>query len=517
MTSLVLGVLSALLLLAAYPLLNVTWLAWVALVPLIHALVSVARLRRAWWLGYLHGFIFYLGLLHWLTHVTVAGYVLLAAYLACYHAAFAVGVAWLLRRTDGPLGHPLARLAWIPSWWVILEWIRNHALSGFGWGLLAYTQASHPSLIQPADLAGAYGVSWLIVLVNVTVGQLLRPQSLTRKVQAALVTGVVMLGVIGYGVWHLRAPATGETLRVAVVQGNIPQEEKWDRAFQESILQRYEALTREAATTSPDLIIWPETSFPGIYPVEAWVVDRTRALAQAMHAPMLVGAPTTTPQLLDPSLWNSALLFGPTGERLARYDKLHLVPFGEFIPFERQFPALRQLIVTGNFDPGHEATVFSLPQTDSELSTLNPQVRFSVLICFEDVFPELSRRFTALGARLLIVITNDAWFGRTSAPHQHLQASIFRAVECRVPVVRSANTGVSGFIDAHGRLTHLVADAARNPLFIAGFATGLVTPAHAGATTLYRRWGDWWVGACAAMTALIWLWGMIFLRRVRTR
>jgi len=528
MSSFLFTLLSAVLVLAAHPLTNWPWFAWVAFVPLIHALVGVTRLRRAWWLGYLHGCVFYGGLLYWVWHLrvfagAVAGlsYAALVAYLACYHGLFTVGVAWLLRQHPPLLERPFARLLFIPSWWALLEWVRNYALSGMSWGLLAYTQASHPLLIQIADIVGAYGVSWLIVAVNVAIGQLFRRQAWSRKLRVVSISMALLLATVSYGLWRLRQPLHGETLRVAVVQGNVPQEEKWEPGFQEQILARYEALTREAATTEPDLIIWPETAVPGLLPVEGWLLERVQQLARSVGRPLLVGTPYTPQQLLDPSLWNSAVLFERNGSITARYDKLHLVPFGEFIPFEAQLPWLRQLIVTGDFDPGTTATVFRLPvvQRPATSARLAPgrandqprEIAFSVLICFEDVFPEMSRRVVREGARLLINITNDAWFGRSSAPYQHLQAAIFRAVEQRVPVVRSANTGVSGFIDAHGRVTQLLADPAGTHLFIAGALTHEVTVPTSGPTSLYQRWGDWWVSLCVLLVV-----GAIGLRLRRT-
>jgi apolipoprotein N-acyltransferase len=247
-----------------------------------------------------------------------------------------------------------------------------------------------------------------------------------------------------------------------------------------------------AAATRPDLIVWPETSVPGYLGVEEELTQRLIGLAQDAQRPLLVGSPipVISPEVL--SLQNSAILMDDAGNLVGRYDKLHLVPFGEFIPFERAFPWLRTVLPPiGDFVPGKEYTVFRAP----------PVPPFSVLICFEDIFPELARRFVQEGAQWLLVITNDAWFGPTAAAYQHAQASTFRAIELRVPIARAANTGWSGCIDPAGRWLGRVRDQDGRELFVAGTHTCEVPLSPA--ISVYRRWGDWFAWLCLAIALIV--------------
>jgi apolipoprotein N-acyltransferase len=336
-------------------------------------------------------------------------------------------------------------------------------------------------------------------VVNVGLVLALSQRGWLRRLLPAAVSMALVLAASVYGAHRLSQRSSSPSLRVAVAQGNIPQEEKWDEALQMKIVQRYARLTRESLRLNPELIVWPETSVPGFLGVEEPLTQQMLELERSIQVPLLVGAPVKD---VSPSVWrmtNSAILLEPSGRMAQRYDKTHLVPFGEFIPLESTFPWLRDALPPiGDFAPGHDDTVFRLP----ELS-------FSVLICFEDIFPEIARRFVAGGARLLFTITNDAWFGNTAAAYQHAQASTFRAVELRVPMIRAANTGWSGCISAQGEWLSSVRDAAGQELFVEGFA--ICEPAAGPAASAYLRWGDWFVMACCAAT-IAWL---LALRRRR--
>jgi apolipoprotein N-acyltransferase len=481
--------LSALLLVFAYPSAQCSGFAWVALVPLLMALYCTPRIRTAWWYGYAHGVLVFGGMLYWITHVTILGYILLVALLACYTGVFAAGVAWLARR---PCSVSMVSVA---SWWVLLEWARNYFLTGFSWGLLGYTQAFHPLVIQCASVVGVYGLSWLVVLGNTLVLHLWTAHNWRARwrVVSLLLIGIVVIG--GWGVRRLRQPLLGHILRVGVVQGNIAQQEKWDAEYQERILAQYERLSHDVAVQWPDVIVWPETAVPGILPVEYAMMARVQQMARTLETPLLVGTPWTTTDPLDPTMWNTALLLHRSGQPITHYNKLHLVPFGEFVPLQDTLPWLRNMIVTGDFDPGAMPMILPIPASHIP----GGHVRAAALICFEDLFPELSRRMTHEGARLLINMTNDAWFGRSSAPYQHLQASILRAVEQGVPVVRSTNTGVSAFIDGRGRVLRYVQDAAGERIFVEGVAVQPMIIPAADEQTPYQRAGDWWVLVCALL------------------
>jgi apolipoprotein N-acyltransferase len=518
---------SAVLLILAFPSFTQPWAAWVALVPWL-LLLRGATVRAACRWSFLIGLLFFLGSMWWLIHVTVLGWVLLGAYQALYFGAFgwAVVLGWSAparaqgrerRRLDmeRPWGKAYA-FAGIPALWVALEYARSHLLSGVGWNLLAYSQAPQPHFIQFADLTGAWGVSFVIVLANVALAEMADAVAWARGKREAdrrafqRATGHVawataaLLILTGYGLWRLGRADAALPVRVAVVQGNIPQEEKWDETQREPILSRYDALTRAAAQAGPDLIVWPETSVPGYLGLDEPLTRRIAEVAGSSGAPLLVGAPHGRLEGVNWKLRNGAALVDAAG--VSRWhDKLHLVPYGEFIPFERMFPWLRELLPPiGDFVPGTEDTVFRLPVTGYRLpDASHPALAFSVLVCFEDLFPELSRRFVLEGAQLLLVITNDAWFGPTAAAYQHAQASTLRAVELRVPVVRAANTGWSGCIDAAGRWLGSVRDEQGKELFVAGTHTCEVAPG--AAESLYLYWGDWFALLCVGV-ALIVVW-----------
>jgi apolipoprotein N-acyltransferase len=495
----------------------------VALVPWLE-LVRAGRVRAAWWWSYAIGAVFFLGSMWWLIHVTVVGWLILCAYLACYFGVF----GWFVHRAaQSPVG-PLQRLMLIAAAWVALEYARAHVFSGFGWNLLAYSQTPWHPLIQVADVTGAWGVSFVIVVVNVAIAAGLRAMAQRRprhKRRTARVHGVmpqlavasiILLIVLGYGLWRPHHVALGAPIRVAVVQGNIPQEQKWDQAHVTTIMERYEALSRQAASTAPQLIVWPETSVPGYVEADAELTAQLLELVKRIRIPLLVGAPMVRG---DPTAWfptNSAVLIDDLGRIKGRYDKIHLVPFGEFIPLERRLPWLRTLLPPiGDFVSGREHTVFPLSVSRFTMpmpggggagaprqATVNLTRGVSALICFEDVFPELARRFVRKGAQLLVVITNDAWFGPTAAAYQHAQASTFRAVELRVPVARAANTGWSGCIDVTGRWVASVQDPQGRELFVDGTQTcelrlGTVR-------TLALHWGDWCALVCV-LAVVAWL------------
>lgn len=500
---------SAVLLSLSFPNFNQPWCAWVALVPWLLLLRGAAAGPAAWsafgW-SYLVGVIFFLGSIWWLIHVTLVGWLILCAYLALFFGLF----GWFVSRLITGYRSLIAQAFLIPSAWVALEFLRSHLFSGFGWNLLGYSQTPALTLIQIADVTGVWGVSWLTVAINLALASWL-DDSRRRQAGTAMLAVVGLLLAVGmYGRSRLAQPASEPPIRVAVVQGNIPQERKWDEEFQQAILAQYERLTQEAARQQPNLIIWPETSVPGYLGMDPELTGRVRQLAETVQTPVLVGAPMVT--WLDgvAALTNSAVLLGADGAILGRYDKLHLVPFGEFIPLEQVFPWLRRILPPiGDFVPGRHPIIFELRSSHFELPP------FSVLVCFEDIFPELAREFVRRGARLLVTITNDAWFGKTAAAYQHAQASTFRAVELRVPMVRSANTGWSGCIDPQGRWQASVRDAADEELFVEGVASCDVTPS--ATESVYRRWGDWFAWLCLGVF-LIWLVAQLPLRqRVKSR
>ncbi len=438
--------LSSGLLIMAFPRAGLWPLAWVGLVPLF-LLLDHCRPGRAFLWSYLAGILFFGGTLYWFIHVTVPGCLLLICYLALYYGFFGLGYVLFSRHGE------MFKLFLYPSLWVVLEFARAHLLTGFGWAALAHSQAANLPLIQIADLTGAYGVSFLCVMVNYAVKlsydyHFRHKIALKGKVVPSLaLTGFFVVLTIGYGIFRLFAPASPfARAPVAVVQGNIPQEEKWLPGKWPGIMRRYLRLTTEAMAREPELIIWPETSFPGYIWDEPRRFEELKAFVDEQDVPLLLG----TVILSGEQYFNSALLISRDGRIARRYDKLHLVPFGEYIPLRGVFPFLEDLIGIGDFTPGREWTLFPVFMDGPQ--DRQTQARFSVLICFEDTVAELSRAFVLRGAHCLVNITNDAWFQDTIAPFLHMQASLFRAVENRRELIRVANTGVTCFIGATGRV-----------------------------------------------------------------
>jgi apolipoprotein N-acyltransferase len=494
---------SGLLLAAAFPSLDWEPLAWVGLAPVLVAAAGV-RPRTAFTLGWLAGFVFYLATVYWVAY-TITQYttvplavaagilVVMCAALAGYHGAFVAGVRWLDDR-----GLPALWLA--PAFWVALEWLRSWFFIGFPWADLGYSQYRHHDLVQIVEVTGVYGVSAILVFFNVVLATLLRtpPPGVRRLVPALVVLTVVVAAVPLWGRWRTRQLASrppAGTLRVAIVQGNVEQDHKWDPAYQNDTISRYRTLTIDAAAEHPDLVVWPETATPFFFQEPGARRESILELATQAHVTLLFGSPAFRQNArgtLDEL--NRAYLVSPDGWERGSYDKIQLVPFGEYVPYARILFFVNRIVeAIGTVVPGDRTTVFSLPTA-----------RFGVLICYEDVFPALTRRFIDGGADFLVNVTNDAWYGPTSAPHQHLAQATLRAVENRVPLVRAANTGISAIVDPDGRIRW------RSPLFETLQHVDEI--AWPGVRTFYTRFGDVFAWACAAISALAIGWGFVRAR-----
>jgi len=452
--------------------------AWVAFVPLFFALDNKSA-KRAFLLSYFTGIVFWAGTVYWLIHVTLLGQALLILYLSLYFGLFGL----LITRPFAKCG-----LLFIPSLWVIIEYLRSHLLTGFPWALLGYSQYANLPVIQIADLAGVWLVSFLIMFVNASIKEAL----LKRQRRYLFFAGVLITLDLIYGALRLSRVEPAEALRISVVQGNIPQELKWDTGSREFILNRYFKLTGEAKKDAPDLIIWPEAALPVVLEDEPVYYERLVRYVKTISQPLMFGAVTNR----RGSYYNSALLLSKEGKLLQRYDKLHLVPFGEFIPFRSALPFLETIAPIGDITRGRNYTLFTIQRRGLKI-----QHQFGVLICFEDVFPELARQFVNKGADFLVNITNDAWFGKTAEAYQHLAASVFRAVENRVYLVRSANTGVSGFIDPQGRAVSLVNDGEGNLIFTPGYKTESISLHRQ--PSFYGYYGDFLIVVCLFLLVYI--------------
>ncbi len=389
-------------------------------------------------------------------YFSVPALFLLCFYLAMYSVVFA-----LIAR--GMLAHfsPFVALFLLPAAWVAMDYLKSFLFTGFPWMDIGYGVASVPLLMQSADLFGHFGLSYLVILVNcfVSFGLLYPPkQGLPGAGKMALTVGVVFLCVISYSFYRIKTVnsqlETADTLRVGVVQGNIDQAQKWDPVKQGVTVKGYidQSSALMQGVDAPELLVWPETALP-FFPIRHPLLTVISSFLQEKQVFLLTGSPwfeENSPTNDGIKLYNASLLFANSGAIVQRTAKSHLVPFGEYVPLKRFLPFIAPLVEgVGDFIPGK---VIDPP------SCKNAEI--GVLICFESIFPDISRKWVDAGANLLVNITNDAWYGKTSAPHQTLAMTKIRAVETRRSLVRSANTGFSAFIDPLGRV------AEESPLYV---------------------------------------------------
>jgi apolipoprotein N-acyltransferase len=439
-------------------------LAFVALVPLLVAMGGVSP-RRAAGLGYLSGLSFYLATIWWVinTMTTYGGMPvalslialgLLAGVLAGYTGTF----AWLYALGAPSLPVPLRPVA-AAALWTALEFLRSFLFSGFPWALLGYTQYRQPGLRLLAALTGVYGLSAVLVLVNATIAETVgcwaRPAAghgWRRDLMLAWgLAAVTLAGAWGYGAAWWRDPTGGPAVGVGLLQGNIDQAVKWDRGHQARTLETYERLARQAAVERPSLIVWPETAVPFFLRREPEFGARVRAVAASTGVPMLVGSPDLG---TDGLLYNSAFLIGADGRLAGRYDKRHLVPFGEYVPLQRVFFFLDKL-VTGS--------VISAGRVGNGFAAMG---RFSVMICYEVIFPP--KCGSSPGGAQFWSTSPTMPGSRSGAPYQHLAMAAMRAVENGSYLIRAANTEVTAIIAPTGEILR------QTPIFTEAALTGTI-------------------------------------------
>ena len=490
---------------------------WIALTPLLVAL-SGAALRRAFLLGLITGLVYFTGTLYWITRVMavygglqtwVAALIngALIAYLALFPALFAL----FMRRIVMAYGRSALLAA--PVVWVATE-LGRAAITSFPWVLLGYSQVTVLPIAQLASLFGVYGLSMLVAAVSAAlafaaVGPRRAPASAFARdglrrdgnagpyvqyIPAAAVLAIVLV-VAAWG--SRRAAASewtraGEPIRIGMIQGNVDQAQKWDVKRASAIFQDYVNMTRQAIREGAQLVLWPESSTPFLFEEDLPAANVVRTLAQQARVPIVFGSDQIERGRPD-RYFNSAFLVRADGTTGGVYRKMHLVPFGEYVPFQRLlFFAAPLTEQAGTFSPG-----------------LNPELlpvdghRLSVAICYEVVYPDLVRQFVAGGSELLTTITNDAWFGKTSAPVQHFQQAAMRAIENGRYLVRCANTGISGIVDPYGRVL------AQTPIFESAVLVGEAR--FLRTSTFFSRHGDVLAYASALATAAL----LALARRVK--
>ncbi len=503
----ILAGISGLLLILSFPSFNLYALGWISLIPLLIALQATYSWKSAFLHGYLTGAIFFLGLIYWIALLypfanillTTFACLLLAGYLAVYFGIFSA----LLHGLPWKFG--LSFIFIVPAIWIGLEWVRSWFLTGFPWGSMGYTQWNNLPAIQIASITGVHGVSFIVVLLNATIADILRTylawkESASRFTShvSRLIPIAIVIVCLAYGAHTLSKPVDsppapplaggeGGSIKIALAPGNVPQLEKWDTAYWSQIFERYMNLVKAADAEAPALIVLPETALRGeIFVLEGNVyIKKLKEILANQQIYLLTGLADYT---TAPKIYNSVYLLAPTSKRLGSYSKIHLVPFGEYVPITRHLPNFIQL--SSGFEPGKSIDLFPIPHTKNS--------QMGVVICFESVFPDLFRKFVKKGASAMGILTNDAWFDGTAAPEQHLAMAPFRAVENRVTVFRCANGGISCIIDALGRITTQPIQANDTENFLVG---RIPLTNHGG--TVYTRYGDWFPILCFLVSVLL--------------
>ncbi len=506
--------LTGILLVLSFPPVGIWPLAWVAFIPLMFAL-SDAGAKKGFFLGWLSGFIFFLGTVYWVVnsmyyygglpvYISVPVMLALVAFLSVYPAFF--GLFFASMRWDRA---PLLRPVIVPAFWVALEYLRGHLFTGFPWVLTGYSQASNITLIQFSDITGVWGLSFLVLAVNTVLFLCLKGRvdlRIKRPVKEVLFVLAMLTMVLAYGFMRIKQVDTRvmdwPELNVAIAQGNIDQSVKWDKRFQEKTLDIYRELSVRAAQKGARLIVWPETAVPFYLGANNPKEDLVAEIVSAGGGYILMGSPSYDydPKTRKVSYFNSAYLFTPDGELAGRYDKVHLVPYGEYVPLKRLFPFIKKLTAgVGDFSSGPGPVPIGFDGDG-----------IGVVICYEAIFPVLSAEAVKGGATLLVNLTNDAWFGRSSAPYQHFEMSAFRAVENKVFLLRAANTGISAVVDPVGRIRKA------SVLFEEDLLIDTIG-LRRGEITFYSAYGDIFAYACLTVSGFFVLFRFVSARKRRRR
>lgn len=494
-----LSIISGLILVSAFPPLGLGCAAWAAFVPLFFAVEGAGK-GKGFMLGFLCGLVYFAGTVYWVVNsmyfyggvpvwISVFVMLALAAYLSLFTAAFGLFLPVMLERSGN-----VPRAVLVPSVWVVLEYLRGYLFTGFPWVLLGYSQARYTPLVQIADITGVWGVSFLVMSVNtalfLVIRRFLKKGAAFPFREAALavvlLASTVVYGFVRIGMVDRETPAWKGVI-AGVAQGAIDQGVKWDRSFQEKTLDIYRELSLKAAGAGAGLIVWPETAVPFYLGADRLNDGVVEAAARDARSYVLTGSPSYSYNLAtgSTSYFNSAYLISPGGAIVGKYDKVHLVPFGEYVPLKRFLPFVKKLTAgVGDFSEGPGA-----------IPIMYDGGGIGVLICFEAIFPDIARTAVKNGAALLVNITNDGWFGRSSAPYQHLEMSAMRAVENKAYLLRSANTGISAVVDPAGRIIDSI------PLFEKGVMVDRVGLRN-GPLTFYSMYGDIFAYGCFVFTGI---------------
>lgn len=502
------GIFAGLLLAAAFPKFSLAGFAWICPALLVLAARGKAG-ADAFRAGYLGGMVFWLASLYWLLYMPVAGLPILAwVALSAYVAVFFGLWTWLVSSFKFQVSSWSSRLRWTFSGaaaWVALEWFRGWFLSGFPWSFLGASQYKLVPLIQIASVTGVLGVSFVVVWFSLAVyaaGEMIFRHPSKRHVwQAEIVLPLVVIVLLFVtGLFGINRPGSSNhsSLRIVSIQPSVPQTLIWSASENEKRFGALLAASHQAMTNRPDLLLWPESAVPmfdGVY-------SRISEFAQSNGVFILFNGDDAEFRPDATNFFNSAFLIRPDGNCAGIYHKQKLVIFGEYIPLAKWLPFLKWLTpITDGWTPGDKAVMFELTGRD-ELS--RDPLRIAPLICFEDVFPGTARQAAQSSPDFLVNLTNDGWFSDSAEQWQHLANAVFRAVENGIPLVRSANNGITCWIDRHGRVQQIFRDANGSEY---GPGTMLMEiPVAAAdekpAPTFYQRHGDWFAWVCIAVTVL---------------
>jgi len=477
---------------AAFPKFDQMFLAWISFIPLFFLLAGKTP-GRAFLLGGTAGVFFYGGLLYWIpavpkhygglsTFLSLLVYLLLIFLLALTWALFGLAFSFIHRK------RPMTAFYAAPFLWVALEYLMTHALTGFPWGVLGLSQAKNLLFIQMVGVTGIYGVSFILIFF-----QAMFVGSIKTSRRLPFAAGMITLVLVHFfGFLALKMPApTAESFPAAVIQGNVSSDIYWGMVSDDRISEIFDehlALTQKVVSDGAKLVVWPEFSVPlcfnceeGMYQVSA---ARLKQFARETGTTLLLGTNEVAGPESRRLYFNSAVCLAPDGT-ISRSAKMHLVPFGEYTPYKKILGFIEKIShAVGEVTPGPEAVLHNYAGRP-----------FASPICYEIIFPDLVRRMTKKGASFLVTITNDGWYGKSSAPYQHFAQAIFRAVENRRYVLRAATTGISGVIDPWGRVLQ------KTEIGVQTTASETITPNRH--LTFYSRFGDVFSFLCLTISALI--------------
>ncbi|MDP8217102.1 MAG: apolipoprotein N-acyltransferase [Candidatus Theseobacter exili] len=504
------SIISALILIVAFSSPRFSLLVWVAFVPLFWEIEKRNPAMSAI-CAFLSGIVFNCISLFWLTSVTWIGYPFLCIYVSLYWAVFGYLWSFFNKRVSGGMDILLGACLW-----TALEYLRGNGPHGFPWLSLGTSLYTQLSFVHLSSMLGTAGTAFPIVFCNILLSKGLswaffaenKKNSVMKILKAIIVIIAIFLGVFclySFGSFRLKNVNEGilekqDELRVCVVQGSIPQEKKWDSYYFEDIVDTYEALIFSACEIErPDLFVLPETCLPDYLMENEELFERVASWAIKTKSFILLGSPYEENTLY----YNSAFLISPEGKVKNRYDKVQLVPYGEYVPFRKIVPFINRIVLSeADFSPGNDLIVFSIKN-----------ISFGALICFEDAFPSLLRLYRQKGVSFAVNMTNDAWFGPGPEPRQHLSQAVFAAAANGLEIARATNTGISCFLSSNGKVCETVKNHRGRELYVSGTLTS-----YAGSgklkPTFYVLYGDVFSIFCLFLViiSLLYLWTLNYMR-----